>query len=98
MMILLVMVKNINFFYIFILIVLYCLLQTLYEVSPDEIIKGKLITEVIILRQENDRKIWFIRSCPFLTPVTGIKIDSTAELSDRSVIIAFKEKITTTQS
>ena len=36
-------------------------------------------------------------SCPFLTTVTGIKIDSTSELSDRSVIISLKEKITTMQ-
>ena len=30
-------------------------------------------------------------------PVTGIKIDSTSELSDRDVIIAFEETITTMQ-
>ena len=32
---------------------------------------------------------------PFLTPVTGINIDSTEDLSDRDVIIAFKDTITT---
>ena len=31
---------------------------------------------------------------PFLTPVIGIKIANTAEISDRDVIISFKETIT----
>ena len=31
----------------------------------------------------------------FGSSVTGIKIDSTADLSDRAIIIAFKETITT---
>ena len=57
--------------------------------------KGKLVIEVIILRQENEDKFWFIRSCPFLMPVTGIKIYSTAEISDRDIIISFKDTITT---
>ena len=35
----------------------------------------------------------FIRSCTFLTPVTGIKINNTEDLSYRDVIIAFKETI-----
>ena len=53
----------------------------------------KLVLEVLILRQKNEGESWFIRSCPFLTHVTGIKIDSTAELSDRGFFIAFKETI-----
>ena len=53
--------------------------------------------EVIISRQENEGKFCFIRSCPFLIPVAGINIDSTAELSDRAVVISFKETITTIQ-
>ena len=38
-----------------------------------------------------------IRLCPFITPVIGIKIDSTAELFDWAFIISFKEKIKTTK-
>ena len=34
-----------------------------------------------ILRQEKEDKFWFIISCTFLTPVTGIKIDSEADMS-----------------
>ena len=52
---------------------------------------------LIYLRQENEGKFLFIISSPFKTPVTGTKIDSTAELSDRAVIIAFKDTITKTQ-
>ena len=57
----------------------------------------KLVIEVIIIRQEKEGKFWFIRSYSFETPVTGIKIDSIAELSDRAVIVAFNDTITTTQ-
>ena len=57
--------------------------------------KGKIITEVIIIRQENEGKFWVIISCPFKMPITDIKIDITAELSDRDFTIAFKETITT---
>ena len=52
---------------------------------------------MIITRQENQGKFWFIRSCPFKISVTGIKIDSTVDLSDRAFIVAFKETITTTK-
>ena len=86
-MLLLIMVKHIPIFNIFIPTFLHCVLQTLDELASVEIIKGKTITEVIIPRKENEGKCWFIRSCPFKTPVTGIKIDSTAELYDRDVII-----------
>ena len=65
------------------------------EVAYIEIVKGKFIIKVIILRQENEGKFWFIRSCPFSTLVTGIKIYSTSDLYERYVIIEFKEKITT---
>ena len=46
--------------------------------------KEKLIIEVIIIRQENEGKFWFIISCPFKTHVIGIKIDSTAELGENN--------------
>ena len=65
------------------------------EVASAERINITFIIESIILRQENKGKFWFIRSCPFKTPVTGIKISSTAELYGRDVINAFKETITT---
>ena len=42
-------------------------------------------------------KFWFIGSCPFLKPDTGIKIDSTSELYDRAIIVDFKETITKIQ-
>ena len=71
--------------------------KTLDEVAYVEKVKGKIIIEVIILRQENEGKFWLFRSCTFLTPVTGIKIDSTLELSDRAVVVALKETITTMQ-
>ena len=82
-------------FYIFIPTFLHCVLQTIYEVASVERIKLKIIIEVIILRQENEGKFWFIISAPFKTPATGIKIDSTSELSVRDVIIESKETITT---
>ena len=63
-MLLLVMVKNIPIFNIFILNFFHCVLQTLDEVASDKTIKGKLMIEVIILRQENEGKFWFIISCP----------------------------------
>ena len=82
-------------FNIFIPIFLHCVLQKLDEVVSVERIKTHYISN--FLRQENEGKFWFIRSCPFLTPVIGIKIDSTAELYDRAIIILFKETITTMQ-
>ena len=96
-MLLLVMVKHIAIFNIFIPTFLHCVLQTIGEVEYDDRNKGKSIIEVIILRQENEVKSWFIRSCTFLTPVTGINIDSTAELPDRAFIDVFKETITKMQ-
>ena len=65
MMLLLVMVKNIPNFNVFIPTFLHCVLQILDGVSYIEIIKGEIIIEVIIPRQENEGKIWFIISCPF---------------------------------
>ena len=97
MMLLLVMVKHIPNFDISIPFFKYCVLQTLYGFESVERIQGKPIIEVVNIRQENESKFWFIISCPFLTLVTGIKMDSTAELSDRAVIISFKETITTIQ-
>ena len=65
MMLLLVMVKHTPIFNIFIPTVVIFLLKTIDEVASVEIIKGKIIIEVIILRQENEGKFWFIISCPF---------------------------------
>ena len=74
-----------------------CVLQTLDKSAYVERMKGKLIIEVIFLRQENEGKFWFIRSCPFKKPATSIKIHSASELSNRDVIIVFKKTITTMQ-
>ena len=95
MMLLLVMVKHTSIFNTFIPIFLHCVLQTLDELSSVERIKIRYRSN--FLRQENEGKFWFIRSCPFLTPVTGINIDSTEDLSNRAVIIASKYTITTMQ-
>ena len=65
MILLLVMVRHIKILNIFIPTILHCVLQKLDEVESVEIIKGKIIIEVIILRQENEGKFWFIISCPF---------------------------------
>ena len=35
---------------------------------------------------------------PFFTPVIGLNIDSTTELSEMAIIVAFKETITTMQA
>ena len=78
------MVKHIPIFNIFISTVLYCVLQILYEAAYVEIMRDKLIIEVLILKQDNEGKFWFIGSCPFLTPVIGINIDSTAEMGDNN--------------
>ena len=75
---LLVIVKHIPIFNIFIPIFLHCVIQTLDEVASSERINTKLITEVIIPRQENEGKFWFIISRTLKTPVTGTNIDSTA--------------------
>ena len=91
------MVKNTTILNIFIPNFLHYVLQTIDEVASVKLIKGISIIEVIIPRQENEGKFWFIRSCSFLMPVTGIKIYSTAEMSDGDVIIAFKETMTTLQ-
>ena len=72
-MILLIMVKNIPIFNIFILTFLYYVIQTIDEVASDDIIKGGIITEVVNIRQYNEHKCWFIRSFNFLTPVIHIK-------------------------
>ena len=52
----------------------------------------EIIIVVFCLRQEKEDKCWSIISRPLKTPVTGIKIDSTAELfeSDNFII----EKVT----
>ena len=65
MILLLVMVRHIKILNIFIPTILHCVLQKLDEVESVEIFKGKLIIEIIILRQENEGKFWFIISCPF---------------------------------
>ena len=65
MMLLLVMVKHIPIFNIFIPTFLHFVLQKLDQVASVEIIKGKTIIDVINLRQENEVKFWFIRSRPF---------------------------------
>ena len=62
---LLVMAKHIPIVNIFIPAFLHCLLKTPDEVASVEIIKGKIIIEVIILRKENEGKVWFIISRPF---------------------------------
>ena len=41
----------------------------LEEVANVEIIKTRYISN--FLRQENEGKIWFVRSCPCLTPKRG---------------------------
>ena len=82
------MVKHTPNFNIFNQTFLHHVLQTLYEVAFVEIIKN--LHRSNLSRQENEDKFWFIISCPYLKPVAGIKIDSTAELSDRAVIISFK--------
>ena len=94
-MLLLLMVKHITNFNTFIPTCLNFVLQTLDEVSYVEIIKVKLIIEVMILRQENEGKFWLIISCSFKMPGIGIKIGSTADMFDRVFIIAFKDTITT---
>ena len=81
-------------FNIFIPTILHCVLQKLDEVESVEIIKGKIIIEVIILRQENEGKFWCIIYCLFLTAVTGIKLESTQDLSDRDVSVSFNNTIT----
>ena len=45
---------------------MFTMCTPLEEVAYDERIKLKIIIEVIIQRQENESKFWFIRSCPFL--------------------------------
>ena len=97
MMLLLVMVKNIPIFNIFISTFLHGVIQTLGEVASIEKIR-RFIMGVIIPRPENEGKLWFITSCVFLTPVTGIKMDSTAEMYDKAAMIAFKDTITTIQA
>ena len=57
---LLVMVKHIPIFNIFIPNFEHFVLQTLDKVAFVEIIQEKIIIEVIILRQENKGKIWFL--------------------------------------
>ena len=89
------MVKHTPIVSIFIPNSLHCVFQTLDEVSSFERIKTHYRSN--FSRQENEDKFWFVRSCPFLTFVIGIKIDSTAELSERAVIVAFKETIKTIQ-
>ena len=88
MMFLLVMVKQIPIFNIFITHFLHCVLQTLNEVASVEITKNSYRGNYP--KAKKGGQFWFIRSYPFLTPVTGIKIDNTAELYDRAVIITFK--------
>ena len=61
-MLLLVMLKNIPIFNIFVPIFIHRVFQTLDEVAYVKIIKGKLVTEVIIIRQENEGQFWIIRS------------------------------------
>ena len=73
------------------------IIQTLDEVASIEIIRGKLIIEVIIIRRENEGKFWFIKSFPYKTSGIGIKIASTEDLSGKAVIIEFKDTITKMQ-
>ena len=94
-MLLLKMVNHTPIFDILIPTFLHCVLQKILEVKSIGRIKNNHRSNY--LRQENEDQFWFIRSCPFKMTVTGINIDSTAELYDRSVIIAFKETITTIQ-
>ena len=56
------MLKNIPIFNIFVPIFIHRVFQTLDEVAYVKIIKGKLVTEVIIIRQENEGQFWIIRS------------------------------------
>ena len=86
-MLLLIMAKNIPIFNIFIPTFLQCVLQTFDKVAYVEIINGKPIIQVIILRQEHEGKCWFNRSRSLKMSVTGKKIDSTAHMSDRATII-----------
>ena len=81
------MVKNIQFLNIFISIFLHCVLQTLDEVSYVEIIKVESIIEVIIPRQENEDKCWYIRSYPFLTSVIDVVQPKTSPFSTRHLIL-----------
>ena len=57
---LLLMIKYVPIVNIFIPNVLYFVLQTIDEVASVKIMKGKVIIEVIIIRQENEDKFWFI--------------------------------------
>ena len=54
------MIKYVPIVNIFIPNVLYFVLQTIDEVASVKIMKGKVIIEVIIIRQENEDKFWFI--------------------------------------
>ena len=74
---------------------MHCSPQTLDEVAYAERIKTQHRSNY--LRQENEVIFCFIRSCPFGTHVTGIKIDSTADLSEKAIIIESKEIIATIQ-
>ena len=51
-----------------------------------------------MIKKRNEGTFGFIISCPFFMPVASIKMNITEELSDKAVIVSFKETKTKIQN